>query len=67
MDFVVRVLISIFGRSTDEATHIMLDVHNSGAGIAGTYPRDVAETKIAAVAEDAQSSGQPLRLSAEPE
>jgi ATP-dependent Clp protease adaptor protein ClpS len=67
MEFVVYVLVKHFQKTDAEAMHVMLQVHHKGAGVAGVYTRDVAETKIAAVAEEARSSGQPLRLSAEPE
>lgn len=67
MEFVVYVLIKHFQKTDAEATHVMLQVHHKGAGVAGVYTRDVAETKVAAVADEARMSGQPLRLSAEPE
>ena len=66
MEFVVYVLVKHFQKSDAEAMHVMLQVHHKGAGVAGVYTRDVAETKITAVSEEAQTSGQPLRLSAEP-
>jgi ATP-dependent Clp protease adaptor protein ClpS len=67
MEFVVLVLMKHFRKTTSEAMHIMLQVHHKGAGVAGVFTRDVAETKVAAVTEEAQSSGMPLRLSTEPE
>ena len=45
----------------------MLQVHHKGAGVAGVYTRDVAETKVAEVLEEAELDGQPLRLSTEPD
>ena len=65
MDFVVEVLMRFFGKDVTEATHIMLLVHNTGIGIAGTYPREIAETKVAIVGDHAKSSGMPLRCSME--
>ena len=67
MEFVVRVLTQFFRKSETEATQIMLSVHHKGAGVAGIYPRDVAETKVAEVMDYAKENGMPLLLTAEPE
>ena len=67
MDFVVAVLVRHFRRSEAEATHVMLQVHHKGAGVAGVYPKDVAETKVAEVTEDARAHGMPLLVTCEPE
>lgn len=66
-DFVVRVLIKFFRRSETEATQIMLSVHHKGHGVAGIYPRDVAETKVSEVMSYAKEYGMPLLVTAEPE
>lgn len=67
MDYVVFVLQEFFHRSESEALHIMLSVHHEGAGVAGIYTRDVAETKVAQVEAHAKENQMPLRLSLEPE
>ncbi|HBL30222.1 MAG TPA: ATP-dependent Clp protease adapter ClpS [Acidobacteria bacterium] len=66
MDFVVYVLMKHFHKSPAEATHIMLQVHHKGAGVAGIYPRDQAETKVAEATAEAQEHGMPLRLEVVP-
>jgi len=65
MEFVVEVLQSVFRRSPTEANLIMLNIHFKGSGVCGTYPFDVAETKIAKVHERAREAGYPLRCSME--
>ncbi len=67
MDFVVYVLMHHFGRSHAEATHVMLQVHHKGVGVAGVYSKDVAETKVAEVTAEAREQGMPLQLTTEPE
>lgn len=67
MEFVVEVLMEHFHKSAAEATHIMLQVHQKGVGVAGVYPKDVAETKVAEVTAEARDQGMPLLLTLEPE
>ena len=66
MDFVVAVLVQIFGRDLDNATQLMLRVHHEGRAVCGVYTRDVAETKVAHVLHAARSAGHPLQCYAEP-
>ena len=67
MEFVVDALVRFFHKSQAEATHIMLTVHKKGSGVAGTYTRDIAETKVEEVMKHARESGMPLLVTAEPE
>jgi len=67
MDFVVEVLITVFHKNATEATQIMLDVHQKGKGIVGTYTYDIASTKIAQVEQMASERGFPLVAVMEPE
>jgi ATP-dependent Clp protease adaptor protein ClpS len=67
MDFVVRLLETVFHRSESEATRIMLHVHNHGSGVAGIYTHEVAETKVAQVHLLARKNDHPLMASMEPE
>jgi ATP-dependent Clp protease adaptor protein ClpS len=66
MEFVVAMLMKHFHKPPAEAMHIMLLVHHQGTGIAGVYSRDVAETKVAEVIDEARQEGMPLLLTAEP-
>jgi ATP-dependent Clp protease adaptor protein ClpS len=67
MEFVVLVLMRFFFKSEAEATHIMLSVHHTGHGVAGSYTRDVAETKVDQVMTYAREQSMPLLVTAEPE
>jgi ATP-dependent Clp protease adaptor protein ClpS len=66
MEFVVTVLEQVFHKTADEAMQIMLAVHKAGKGLAGTYPREVAETKVAIVQHLARKEGFPLQCVMEP-
>ena len=65
MEFVVEVLMDIFGKGEAEAVHIMLKVHVEGAGLAGVYPFEIAETKVEEVHARAQVEGHPLKATLE--
>ena len=66
MDFVVAVLESIFRKSPAEAVQVMLQVHQRGQGVAGVYPKQIAEAKVTQVHDRAQKAGFPLRCTMEP-
>lgn len=67
MDFVVYILEKIFHKPRLEATKIMLYVHHNGKGLAGIYPKDIAETKVDMVHSLARQAGFPLRCIIEKE
>jgi ATP-dependent Clp protease adaptor protein ClpS len=65
MEFVVYVLQSIFRLPEAEAVQIMLHVHKNGMGVAGVYPRQIAETRVAQVEALARQHEYPLRCNLE--
>ena len=65
MDFVVRVLESVFQKSPAEAYRVMMHVHVNGRGIAGIYPYEIAETKVDTVSTMARDEGFPLKATIE--
>ena len=67
MDFVVEILESVFHKQPAEAYRIMMAVHTQGKGLAGLYPHEVAETKVATVIDRAREQGFPLLAAMEPE
>ena len=60
MDFVISVLQRFFSLDTEQATRIMLKVHNEGRGVCGVYPRDIAATKVEQVSAYARQHQHPL-------
>lgn len=65
MNFVIYVLMQFFGHSLERATEIMLDVHKTGQGIAGVYPREVAELKQEQTVSAARGQKFPLVVTIE--
>ncbi len=67
MEFVVHALERFFSKTREEATQIMLHVHQRGVGICGVYTYEVAETKVTQVMDFARRHQHPLRCSLEKE
>lgn len=67
MEFVVDVLQNHFKHTLDSAISIMLAIHQQGKGIAGIYPKDIAETKAQTVNRKARQAGYPLLSQIEPQ
>ena len=65
MEFVVMVLERYFSKSHDEATHIMMHVHQKGVGICGVYTYEIAETKVTQVMDLARQHQHPLQCTLE--
>ena len=63
MEFVVKILTTVFYKSTIEAESLMLMVHKSQSATVGIYSYDIARTKIAKATSMARDEGFPLRLS----
>ena len=62
-EFVVYILERFFHHDAESARQIMLHVHTKGIGVAGVFPRDLAETKVHLVTEFAREHEMPLRCS----
>jgi ATP-dependent Clp protease adaptor protein ClpS len=61
MAFVVSILESVFGKTNEEATDIMLAIHREGRGICGVYRHEDAEQLVKQVMELTLEHGHPLR------
>ena len=67
MEFVIEVLEKFFGKRQDEATQIMLHVHQKGIGVCGVYTYEIAETKAVQVTNYARKYEHPLQMQLEKE
>ena len=67
MEFVVLVLQRFFNKGHDDATRIMLHVHQKGVGICGVYTYEVAETKVTQVMDFSRQHSHPLQCTMEKE
>ena len=67
MEFVVHILERFFSKNREEATQIMLHIHQRGVGICGVYTFEVAETKVAQTIDFARKHQHPLQCTMEKE
>lgn len=67
MEFVVHVLERFFNKGRDEATRIMLHVHQKGVGVCGVFTYEVAETKVTQVMDFSRQHEHPLQCTMEKE
>lgn len=64
MDFVVQVLVTIFEKTEEEATAIMMNIHQGSCAAVGIYPKDIAQTKAWETVSWAREEGYPLKSEA---
>ncbi len=62
MDYVIEVLMLIFGHDFDTAKEITLTIHQAGRGTAGIYPYEIAEQKSVESVNASRERGFPLQL-----
>jgi ATP-dependent Clp protease adaptor protein ClpS len=67
MEFVISLLIEIFKHTHETAQGIMLQVHETGSGIAGIYSFEIAEAKAVEATNQARANGYPLQIKLEEE
>jgi ATP-dependent Clp protease adaptor protein ClpS len=65
MEFVVLVLKRYFRMDLEQATRVMLHVHQRGVGVCGIFPLEVAETKVNQVMDFAKANQHPLQCTLE--
>jgi ATP-dependent Clp protease adaptor protein ClpS len=61
MEFVIHVLERFFNKSREDATRIMLHVHQNGVGECGVFTYEIAETKVTQVMDFARKHQHPLQ------
>ena len=59
---VIDILINYFNTSDDDAFRFAVKVDVEGSATAGTYPKDIADTKIALANSDLKTTGYPLKI-----
>jgi ATP-dependent Clp protease adaptor protein ClpS len=62
MEFVVEILMDIFGKDMKSATELMLLVHRTGRAAVGIYPYDIASSKVEKALARAKQNGFPFRM-----
>ena len=67
MEFVVEMLQTYFSKSQEQATEIMLHIHQKGLGVCGLYTFEIAESKAAQVLDKARKNQHPLQIKLEKE
>jgi len=67
MEFVIAVLTEIFRHSPDTARDVMLQVHETGSGVAGIYSFEIAEAKAVEATNLARTNNHPLQIKLEEE
>ena len=65
MEFVVLCLQRFFSMGIDDATRVMLQVHQKGVGVCGVFTYEVAETKVSQVIDFARENQHPLQCTLE--
>jgi ATP-dependent Clp protease adaptor protein ClpS len=65
MEFVVMVLKRFFNMNLEQATRVMLHVHQKGVGVCGVFPYEIAETKVNQVMDFARQNQHPLQCKLE--
>jgi ATP-dependent Clp protease adaptor protein ClpS len=67
MEFVIEMLQTYFSKSQEQATEIMLHIHQKGIGICGLYTYEIAESKATQVLDKARKNQHPLQIKLEKE
>lgn len=64
-EFVIYILVNLFGKSESKAAKLAMTVHEEGRGIAGTYTYEIAKQKLTEARLEAKNEGHPLKFTLE--
>jgi ATP-dependent Clp protease adaptor protein ClpS len=67
MEFVVDVLVNLFGHDDETSKNLTLKIHIEGSAVVGIYPFEIAEQKGLETTQLARSAGYPLVVKIESE
>lgn len=67
MEFVIELLMGLFGHDEDRSKEITLEIHNTGSGVAGVYSYEIAEQRALEATHLSRTHGHPLKIQIEPE
>ena len=62
MEFVTMILTTYFGMTEEQATEIMIKIHEEGSAVVAVYPYELAEQKGVEVPLAARRDGYPLEV-----
>jgi ATP-dependent Clp protease adaptor protein ClpS len=65
-EFVVLILMHIFGKSYETAMELTNQIHDKGREVVATYSYEIASTKRDETISTARANGHPLRVEIEP-
>ena len=66
-DFCLRIIMSVFHKTVEEADVITNEIHTKGKGLCGIFSYEIAETKADIVQQQAREEGFPMKCSIEEE
>ncbi len=67
VDFVVAVMVEVFGKTVVEAAHLTQMIHEEGSAVVATLPYEIAEQKGTEVIRIAKQNAFPLKIKIEPD
>jgi ATP-dependent Clp protease adaptor protein ClpS len=67
MEFVIALLMETFRHTAESANDVMLQVHETGSGVAGVYSFEIAEAKAVEATNLARTNGHALQIKLEEE
>jgi len=62
MEFVTMILTTYFGMTEEQATEMMIKIHEEGSAVVAVYPYELAEQKGVEVTLAARRDGYPLEV-----